>query len=809
MKLKPFLTWVLLLAQLALLVVVVKRFHVFERECQFPDLFPILVVGFVVNAILPKGVRWIWFVVLTCITALVYLEPALGLPTLLLCAPVLILTTIRINYWLKVMLLAGLGVLYVLLRSGSIPMMDGDTILACVGGIFMFRLIYLLHYERHQRFPVSTRLSYFLIPPNVFFQLFPIIDPKEFHQGYYRSQPLPVYYKGVRLITLGIIQTLVFRWVYGYLLPYTGDITTVLDLVLYAALTYVLVLRAVAFFHVALGILALFGYDLPPMFNYFFFATGFGDLWRRINIYWKDFMVKVIYYPVYFRIKSMGPQAAAVVSTLVVFVATWLLHVWQLFWISGDFVFVWRDVIFWGAFAIAVAAAVWWHMRRQPGRPSDTRWKHLRRAIQGVAMLLVMSGLWLYWVKTPQQWSALMAIPVEWNGVALVGAVAAAVAVGTLVSWLSGAALVRQLLGGRHPSSKWIVLGALVALAVMAHPQVGMWIKTTYPGLVQPTLNRADQELLEEGYYERVLPSTDLTSPVRELQQEQQDMWAGIKSSEAMRQVRDLRGFVLRPNVDMLYKGARLTTNSHGLRDKEYSVVKPVDTWRIAIVGSSIEMGEGVRTEETFEALTEDALNQRYGNRFESINFAASGYQHAQALMVLDSVVLPYQPDIAILFGHSEEMSRLAKHISLPVYTNVPIPYTELDSVIRAVVPDASTSSIQEIMLRLRSHRHELLSACLNRFAATCRAHGIMPVYAFVPLTIEAGRMDSEAELLKLAEAAGFTVIDLSTAYAGYDPQDLILSDWDRHPNTHGHQALADLFLQELLKRPKLLGLDN
>jgi hypothetical protein len=238
-------------------------------------------------------------------------------------------------------------------------------------------------------------------------------------------------------------------------------------------------------------------------------------------------------------------------------------------------------------------------------------------------------------------------------------------------------------------------------------------------------------------------------------------------------------------------------------------VVKPVDTWRIAIVGSSIEMGEGVRTEETFEALTEDALNQRYGNRFESINFAASGYQHAQALMVLDSVVLPYQPDIAILFGHSEEMSRLAKHISLPVYTNVPIPYTELDSVIRAVVPDASTSSIQEIMLRLRSHRHELLSACLNRFAATCRAHGIMPVYAFVPLTIEAGRMDSEAELLKLAEAAGFTVIDLSTAYAGYDPQDLILSDWDRHPNTHGHQALADLFLQELLKRPKLLGLDN
>ena len=63
------------------------------------------------------------------------------------------------------------------------------------------------------------------------------------------------------------------------------------------------------------------------------------------------------------------------------------------------------------------------------------------------------------------------------------------------------------------------------------------------------------------------------------------------------------------PNLSRTLFGQPFTTNSHGLRDREYAVEKPAGVFRIAVLGSSIDMGWGVGTEETYVNLLEDWLN--------------------------------------------------------------------------------------------------------------------------------------------------------------------------------------------------------
>lgn len=98
--------------------------------------------------------------------------------------------------------------------------------------------------------------------------------------------------------------------------------------------------------------LSLFGFHLPETHHRYYFASSLTDYWRRINIYWKDFMRKVFYYPAYFKLRKWGATSALVGATLWVFVATWFLHAYQWFWLRGSFLLAWNDVLFWSLLAL-------------------------------------------------------------------------------------------------------------------------------------------------------------------------------------------------------------------------------------------------------------------------------------------------------------------------------------------------------------------------------------------------------------------------------------------------------------------------
>src|SRR4029077_9359470 len=126
------------------------------------------------------------------------------------------------------------------------------------------------------------------------------------------------------------------------------------DLAHYCLWLFLLYLRVAGQFHILVGMLHLFGVDVAQTDHLYYLLSSFTAFWRRINIYWKDFMMKIFFYPVYFRIKKLGPLPALVYSTLVVFLLTWLLHAVQWFWLRGKSLWSANYVAFWSILAALV-----------------------------------------------------------------------------------------------------------------------------------------------------------------------------------------------------------------------------------------------------------------------------------------------------------------------------------------------------------------------------------------------------------------------------------------------------------------------
>jgi alginate O-acetyltransferase complex protein AlgI len=192
---------------------------------------------------------------------------------------------------------------------------------------------------------------------------------------------------------------MLYRLVYHWKGPSNAPevVTTFPTLVTTIVLTYLLYLRVSGQFHIAIGFLHLFGYDLPETHRKYLLSRSLTDFWRRINIYWKDFMVKLVYFPVYFRMRRSGERRAQVVATALVFLTTWFLHAYQWFWLRGDFLLTWPDTLFWAILGGLVTVNLLIEQRKpsRAAKPSTRRW--WREPLQIAATFCLIVTLWSLW----------------------------------------------------------------------------------------------------------------------------------------------------------------------------------------------------------------------------------------------------------------------------------------------------------------------------------------------------------------------------------------------------------------------------
>jgi D-alanyl-lipoteichoic acid acyltransferase DltB (MBOAT superfamily) len=279
-----------------------------------------------------------------------------------------------------------------------------DIIWPLLGTMFMFRMIVYLYELKHAQRPerLVDTLSYFFLLPNYCFMHFPVVDYKTFLRGYFASDIHEVQRRGLRMMFRGTLHLLAYRLIYHRILIPAEDVNSVLTLAFFLTCNYLLYLHVSGQFHMACGMLHLFGFQLPETHHNYLLATGFTDYWRRINIYWKDFMVRVVFNPVVFRLKHRPQWLALAVGTCAVFLTTWLLHSYQFFWLQGRWAFSAHDALFWGILGVLVLINVQQDARNRQRRPKTIELTPRAlsvRALKTAGTFVTIALLWSLWTS--------------------------------------------------------------------------------------------------------------------------------------------------------------------------------------------------------------------------------------------------------------------------------------------------------------------------------------------------------------------------------------------------------------------------
>jgi hypothetical protein len=257
------------------------------------------------------------------------------------------------------------------------------------------------------------------------------------------------------------------------------------------------------------------------------------------------------------------------------------------------------------------------------------------------------------------------------------------------------------------------------------------------------------------------------------------------------------------PSTSIDYNGTRLTTNRWGMRDQDYEQIPPPNTYRVALTGPSFVMGLGVADHEGFEWLLEERLNHEHaGNpysRYEILDFAVPGYSAIQDLMLLEQKAVSFQPNALFFMAHQREEESVVLYVADRLALKVDPPYPELTELAHQAGVEPGTTKDQAARL-LQSQGTEILSWTYRRIVEVSLAHGILPVWIFMPTLEDPLHEDEIVHLKQVAADAGFVVLDLSDAYDNQDLDSLVVAYWDKHPNARGHMLIAqDLYrkLQE------------
>ena len=811
-RLRPFS---LVFAQLILILAVVYFWEIEERR-QFFALMCIAVSGFLVHGWLPIRLRSVFFAFLSMGTIVFVLGLVNGAWTLAIGAGLIGISYLPIRFAFRVALLAFVAVGLAYLRRQE-PSLGFWPIL---GSMFMFRLIVYLYDIRNarERPPLFQTLSYFFLLPNACFPLFPVVDYRTFQESYYCKDEWSIYQQGVNWIVRGIIHLLLYRYIKFYLIPAPYELTDLPHVALFMATNYALYLRVSGEFHLITGILHLFGFNLPRTHFLYFFANSFSDIWRRINIYWKDFMMKVVFFPTFFFLRNYGARAgtASVVAVLFVFVCTWLLHSWQMFWLRGEFPLSKSEAALWLIAGTLVAVNSWFEFRTAKRRVKQKEGSWLfhaaTRSLQTIGMFATVSLFWACWTRPGFEkilWELLRITPT--------GMVDVWLAIAT-VSTLVCLGVTAQLFLRAYPADRFgldamtlsqstqfngILLAALVMVALPGFGRMfDARIAEAMAEFRSDSLTPLEVANEMHGYYEELNDAVTQAGPF--LSSLQLDKQEGLPATEYTRLVRradPLLDTELIPGVRGVLTGSPISINRFGMRDREtITLHKPVQTTRIALVGSSVVMGYGVNDDESFGLLLEAKLNAgqvQSAKRYEILNFGIGKGGALSRLVRIDRKVFAFEPDAIYYFAHQDEMLGPIEHFVSLLEQNYKLPYPALQDIVeQAGINSEMPPGV--IKVRLSPYRQEILLAIYRAVVNNCRRRGILPVWIYIPIPGVSDAPEDSDQILNCARRSEFVVLDLTDWSKGHSLTEVKRTKEDHHPDGRGHRLIADVLYEVL-----------
>lgn len=813
-----------IIGQLALIVLVA---HVYQLEgAPFTKVLWLAAGGFLVSIALPIHYRLPLFTCLSVAGVFVVFGLADGAWLIALGLTLIGICHIPIALGLRIALLVVAGAGLAMLRMDAAGSPWSAAIWPILGSMFMFRLILYVRAMKSEQGERTwwSSLAYFFMLPNVAFPLYPVVDYQTFRRTHFDADETAIYEQGILWISRGLVHLVLYRFVYHNLLNDPADVARLSDLVQLMLGTFLLYLKVSGQFHLIVGMLHLFGFRLPETHKLYYLAHGFTELWRRINIYWTDFMMKTVFYPTYFRVKRFGPAMAVGLSTAAVFVTTWLLHSYQWFWLRGGFPMTLPDALFWGILGALVVRGALKELRatKAPKRGAG-RWD-FRMGLRAATTFFLFCLLWSLWsTESVGQWLWMLttAGTVDTKGIALVLATLSVVALLGGFDWEANK---------RASTSRWrqpwvrsmVSLVFLLLISLPAVRDIGpqSW-GTAIASLRDTGLNVRDAAKQHRGYYEQLDVRGQINAAV-DASGVDRSQWLDPAQAGIIRYREDRIERDLYPSLNLVWNGNPFTTNSFGMRDREYSLQKPAGTYRIALLGPSHVMGNGVADGETFEHLVEQRLNNELAGsaerRFEILNFAVDGFTLPQQLALLEDRVLQFAPDMVIVSQYHQGRMMTERYIDKITGKGIPISDELRAILVRAGIDQVGSGSVPiptesgralarhlglqprmphaEFAARVRRVSDEVNDWALQRIATVVRDNGAVPVVLALNAVIEDAPTD--VPNIEAIRRAQFLVFDLLDVFPAQDRAALRVAPWDDHPNAIGHQLIADAFYGQL-----------
>ncbi len=814
--------WAFIALQLILVLLLLRQFQIESAALRL--LAALAFAGCLVHAVLPMPWRMPFFAAISLLSIPLALGWANGAWLIAIGAVLIGVCHLPIAARWRGVLLLALGALLVAQRSKLLPTPWSEAIWPILGSMFMFRLIVYFYDLRHDKSPTTPAqsISYFFMLPNACFPLFPVIDFKAYRRSHYSHEAYSTYQRGVDWMVRGVIHLILYRYFYYHVTLAPAEVAAPADLLQYLVANFMLYLRVSGLFHLVVGMLYLYGFHLPETHNRYLLASSFTDFWRRINIYWKDFMQKIFYFPAVFKLKRFGANNAIIIATLYVFVLTWFLHSYQWFWLRGTWLFVAQDILFWAVLGVLVVINSLIEIKhgrtRSLGQPAWTVRRMAVTVAKAYATFWFICVLWSFWTAESitdwlSLWSALegpytakvLIFPAITLAVIVLGSIpmpSTSPTPGAKNQSVPRGAVLRE-----RAVTLALLLGMIGLSIEDVHRRIGTDVATLVHSLRSAHLSRLDNAKLERGYYESLLSVDRFNSQLWEVYTKKPSNWLDVENAGLKRFVGGFAQTELVPLLTSSSKYGPVSTNRWGMRDQDYGQSRPEGAFRAVMLGASSVMGWGVGDGATFEAVLETRLNAQPQDarftRVELLNFGTPGYQPPQQIVALDRA-LAFGPQTVIYVATGRELSRSANYLAEAVRKRLPMPDERLQAIIENSGVNADMDEAT-VLKRLEPHSAAILKITYDRIAERTRAAGAKPLWIFLPQVREGDWQEETADAVRLATEAGFALINLHDVYRGRDIGTLRLAEWDDHPNALGHQLVAERLHQAIASDPGLL----
>lgn len=270
--------------------------------------------------------------------------------------------------------------------------------------------------------------------------------------------------------------------------------------------------------------------------------------------------------------------------------------------------------------------------------------------------------------------------------------------------------------------------------------------------------------------------------------------------------------YALIPNLDQEYAGARVVTNSLGLRDYR-PPHKSEDKEQILVLGDSFTFGYGVPLEGSYPNTLERLLNEGSGGPgYEVINAGVPGYDTVDEAQLLKKIIIHYSPRWVIVGLHPGDfMSHQQLKKSLLLRLRETLRYRSAffawaqrvykTKLIKYVPPPKSALTVDPGTV-FQSPRADRIKQAFQDIRATATDSGAdMIVFIICPLIY----WDSypykglHTSVAQFCEENAIHFVDPLDKFSKYDAASLWVGPNDSHYNAEANRIAAEV-LREFLE---------